>query len=256
MKLAVLHRSCDMPVPTSPHFPKPSPVEFNISPAKYFPIFLFSEGFLPFGLPIFRLEILLTPHLSANRKGRSLMLPGSGRPRTACSQCKTQKVRAYAEQITGHSRPIIAKSMRRKVRCSGNKPICKRCARLGRACVYGSIISEPRKVPRPAQITSTIYSPPTVTAPFKDRDRSHPITFQAEEVGSQPQLTPATLFPLLSEHYRLGIPPSLVGTLIEVYFSNVYNASLLLHKRSFLEAIAAGTARPHVVLGVCAWASK
>ncbi|KIW92643.1 uncharacterized protein Z519_06490 [Cladophialophora bantiana CBS 173.52] len=43
-------------------------------------------------------------------------------------------------------------------------------------------------------------------------------------------------------------------SLVDVYYANVYNASLLLHKRLFLEAIAAGTARPHVVLSVCAWA--
>ncbi|EXJ69938.1 uncharacterized protein A1O5_07011 [Cladophialophora psammophila CBS 110553] len=45
-------------------------------------------------------------------------------------------------------------------------------------------------------------------------------------------------------------------SLVDVYYANVYNASLLLHKRLFLEAIAAGTARHHVVLSVCAWALK
>lgn len=54
----------------------------------------------------------------------------------------------------------------------------------------------------------------------------------------------------------LGIPQSLVLTLVDVYFDNVYNASLLLHKGLFLESLAAGTARLHVVLGVCAWAAK
>lgn len=148
--------------------------------------------------------------------------------------------------------------MCREVRCSGDKPICNRCAKLRHACVYGSRTSQPRKSSRPMQVTSSTASSPTVTASF-DRGGSRPFStfpFQAEEVGSQPQLALATLFPSLSEDYQLGIPSSLVGILIEVYFSNVYNASLLLHKRSFLEAIAAGTARPHVLLGVCAWASK
>lgn len=56
--------------------------------------------------------------------------------------------------------------------------------------------------------------------------------------------------------YFIGIPKPLVLTLVEVYFDNVYNASLLLHKRLFLESLAANVARPHVVLGVCAWAAK
>jgi hypothetical protein len=36
----------------------------------------------------------------------------------------------------------------------------------------------------------------------------------------------------------------------------VYNATLLFHKASFLQSVAAGTVRPHVVLSVCAWAAK
>ncbi|OCT45726.1 hypothetical protein CLCR_01616 [Cladophialophora carrionii] len=52
----------------------------------------------------------------------------------------------------------------------------------------------------------------------------------------------------------LGIPRSLIITLVDVYYANVYNASLLLHKRMFLAAIAAGTACQHVVLSVCAFA--
>ncbi|KIX99503.1 uncharacterized protein Z520_05079 [Fonsecaea multimorphosa CBS 102226] len=43
-------------------------------------------------------------------------------------------------------------------------------------------------------------------------------------------------------------------SLVDVYYANVYNASLLLHKRLFIEAIASGTARHHLVLSVCAWA--
>jgi hypothetical protein len=60
----------------------------------------------------------------------------------------------------------------------------------------------------------------------------------------------------LSEEQYLGIPSALVSSLIEVYYANVYNATLLLHRPSFLDAVAAGTARSHVVLSVCAWAAK
>lgn len=53
-----------------------------------------------------------------------------------------------------------------------------------------------------------------------------------------------------------GIPKALVLALIEVYYDNLYNATLLLHKRLLLESLAADTARPHVVLSVCAAAAK
>ncbi len=49
---------------------------------------------------------------------------------------------------------------------------------------------------------------------------------------------------------------SLIITLVDVYYVNVYNASLLLHKRSLLESIAARTVQQHVVLGLCALALK
>jgi len=59
-----------------------------------------------------------------------------------------------------------------------------------------------------------------------------------------------------SEHAYLGISQDLTYTLAELYFETAYNASLLLHKASFLASLAAGTACPHVVLSVCAWGAK
>ena len=44
--------------------------------------------------------------------------------------------------------------------------------------------------------------------------------------------------------------------LIEVFYSYAYNASLLLHRKQFLKSLAEGTAAPHVLLSVCAIASK
>lgn len=67
---------------------------------------------------------------------------------------------------------------------------------------------------------------------------------------------PEVLFDRQRNELDLNIPTSLVSTLIEMYFENVYQASLLLHKRLFLESIAAGTASPHVLLSVCAWGAK
>lgn len=49
---------------------------------------------------------------------------------------------------------------------------------------------------------------------------------------------------------------SLIMTLVEVYYANVYNASILLHKRMFLDSVAFNTASQHVVLSVCAFALK
>lgn len=60
----------------------------------------------------------------------------------------------------------------------------------------------------------------------------------------------------VSEQYFLGIPPTLLSALVETYYACVYNASLLLHKEAFLAAVSDGTARGHVVLGVCAIAAK
>jgi len=49
---------------------------------------------------------------------------------------------------------------------------------------------------------------------------------------------------------------TLIMNLVDVYYANVYNASLLLHKKLLIEAIVSGTARHHLVLSVCAWALK
>ncbi|KIW93881.1 uncharacterized protein Z519_05196 [Cladophialophora bantiana CBS 173.52] len=58
------------------------------------------------------------------------------------------------------------------------------------------------------------------------------------------------------DHYDLGIPKSLVSTLVEVFFDNAYNATLVLHKMLFLESLERGRANPHVVLSICAWAAN
>ncbi|KAK6371287.1 hypothetical protein LTS17_009018 [Exophiala oligosperma] len=62
--------------------------------------------------------------------------------------------------------------------------------------------------------------------------------------------------PPVSQEGYLGIPTTLVPTLVDIYFDHVYNAHLLLHKPSFLASLAAGTVRPHIVLSVCAWGAK
>lgn len=54
----------------------------------------------------------------------------------------------------------------------------------------------------------------------------------------------------------LGISQSLMYTLVDVYFENAYNASLLLQKDRFLESLAQGTVEAHLILSVCAYAAK
>lgn len=54
----------------------------------------------------------------------------------------------------------------------------------------------------------------------------------------------------------IGLLEHLLPELVEIYFNYVYNAHLLLHKRSFLESVANGTACIHVVLSICAWGAK
>ena len=47
----------------------------------------------------------------------------------------------------------------------------------------------------------------------------------------------------------------MVSVLVELYFDHVYNASLLLHRPSFTSAVASGTVRRDVLLGICALGS-
>jgi hypothetical protein len=58
-----------------------------------------------------------------------------------------------------------------------------------------------------------------------------------------------------SHEYDFGVPPGLFLNLIDVYFSHVYNANLLLRRRSLLAELHAGTVRPHILLSICAFAS-
>lgn len=108
---------------------------------------------------------------------------------------------------------------------------------------------------RMARTTIRRHTPgPSISASEKE---SVPYAVQCPATISDPNHTlPSVRVALLPHETYLGIPCSLLSTLVEVYYSNVYNASLVLHKRSFLEALSAGTVRPHVILGVCAWASK
>ena len=64
------------------------------------------------------------------------------------------------------------------------------------------------------------------------------------ELGEIPSCPPGQLLNQPEQDRYIGIPDTLLATLVEVYFDNVYNADLLLHRRRFSDAIAEGTVRP------------
>ncbi|QGI93732.1 hypothetical protein CEK26_006801 [Fusarium fujikuroi] len=53
-----------------------------------------------------------------------------------------------------------------------------------------------------------------------------------------------------------GISPSLVNTLVELYFDNVYQSTLLLHKSTFMQSLANQTIKAHNLLSICAWGAN
>ncbi|KIX09067.1 uncharacterized protein Z518_00145 [Rhinocladiella mackenziei CBS 650.93] len=128
--------------------------------------------------------------------------------------------------------------------------------RLRHTCIYGVNTPEVQKISKASQQTSTADHCPPSASSLYDRDRNCVISQNSGQLVNTAHSAVPTRLVSISDEYCLGIPSSLVRTLVEVYYSHVYNASLLLHKRSFLEALASGTARPHVVLSVCAWASN
>ena len=140
------------------------------------------------------------------------------------------------------------------MRCSGDRPICKRCSRLGHTCIYST--PEVRRTSRPTPGFTTSDKPPLPLSSISRGRSLSTLSHQDDQVTSHAFHASPPLLANPSEEYYLGIPLSLVSTLVEVYYSNVYNATLLLHKPSFLEALASGTAPIHIVLSVCAFASK
>ncbi|KAF5705763.1 hypothetical protein FMUND_11931 [Fusarium mundagurra] len=59
-----------------------------------------------------------------------------------------------------------------------------------------------------------------------------------------------------SHDFFQGIAPSLVNTLVKLYFENVYQSTLLLHKSTFLQSLADQTVKPHILLSICAWGAN
>ncbi|CAJ0552245.1 Ff.00g062240.m01.CDS01 [Fusarium sp. VM40] len=142
---------------------------------------------------------------------RSNMVTGPGRPGKACSICKKQKIR-----------------------CSGERPSCRRCVRLKNACYYDNNVVHVRARKDKSRATSRI-------------DRS--VVPHSQSLASAPSLD-------VTNNFYQGVPPSLVPILIDLYFENVYQSDLFLHKPSFLQTLANQTVRPHIFLSICAWGAN
>ena len=138
------------------------------------------------------------------------------------------------------------------MRCSGERPSCKRCTRLRRTCTYASVIVS---VHAPSQPRKSISTPPLTTAAEFEGNHFSPERTQESSAQLLHQPYEGSIPALPAQDHYLGIPRTVLSNLIEVYYSHIYNASLLLHKRLFLQSLTRGSARPHVVLSVCAFAA-
>jgi hypothetical protein len=136
------------------------------------------------------------------------------------------------------------------VRCSNERPSCKRCTRLRRTCIYADATSS-YDASQSKGALSPRSSKPTQGNHFPLAATSNPSIQSYVEAREFGQLPPR---PPTQESY-LGIPRALLSNLIDVFYSHIYNASLLLRKSDFLESLAGGTARHHLVLSVCAFAA-
>ncbi|QKX61162.1 uncharacterized protein TRUGW13939_08309 [Talaromyces rugulosus] len=60
----------------------------------------------------------------------------------------------------------------------------------------------------------------------------------------------------IPEKRYFGVPSALLPTLIDLYYTHLYNASLLVHRPSLASALESETIRIDVLLSICALASK
>ncbi|KAI0425589.1 hypothetical protein F5Y09DRAFT_321428 [Xylaria sp. FL1042] len=153
--------------------------------------------------------------------------PGAGRPRKACSTCKAQKIR-----------------------CTEERPNCKRCVRLHHTCTYNDSALSRRNKKTPSRRNAQRDVVSTSTHDLEGGQDTPPRGAQ------EPNYTIPKRNDAGGGRQYIGLLEHLLPELVELYFSCVYNAHLLLHKRSFLASVADGTASTHVVLSVCAWGAK
>ncbi|KAI1016866.1 hypothetical protein LB504_007077 [Fusarium proliferatum] len=146
------------------------------------------------------------------------MANAPGRPSKACDVCKKQKIR-----------------------CSGERPSCKRCSRLKNTCQYDTSRTHGR-----------------ATNGTRKSAGAHGTSRSVHSSHLDPVVQPAFLsIERASNHdFFRGIAPSLVNTLVELYFDNVYQSTLLLHRSTFMQSLANQTIKPHILLSICAWGAN
>lgn len=136
------------------------------------------------------------------------------------------------------------------MRCSNEKPSCKRCTRLRRICIYADATCS-HDTSQSTKALAPTHSKATQLNHFPLAATSHSSITSSVGTHAFEQPPPR---PSIQENH-LGIPKALLSHLIDVFYSHIYNASLLLRKSDFLDSLARGTARHHLVLSVCAFAA-
>jgi hypothetical protein len=138
-----------------------------------------------------------------------------------------------------------------QVRCSLEKPICKRCTRLKHDCTYATNNTKSKFVDRSARRQLAVRAPGET---LEHVSRIRNVRPDSPVPGISSGISKCNNF--RTAKTAIEIPPDLLLTLVNVYYDCVYNASLLLHRRTFMQALSAGTMPRHVILSVCAFAAK
>jgi hypothetical protein len=179
---------------------------------------------------------------------------GRGRPKSACKACKSQKVCVILKRTHGHDAHLSSL----QIRCSGGQPSCSHCTRLSKTCIYAT--STPAVRSTQFVMDSRSSSKGSVTAPDVSKARNLYLHASAgrmsSHTGKSPSASPPAMLALPKDTLYLGISESLMYTLVEIYFEHSYNASLLLHKARFMDALARRAVEAHLILAICAFAAK
>jgi hypothetical protein len=115
-----------------------------------------------------------------------------GRPRSACTACKRQKVCPDMASSSTEICMIEHLTEHRQIRCSGDRPICKRCSRLKRTCLY----SDDSNAVRPStHVSSSAASAgPSSSSLARAREERPRTSGEGLPVGHCPCFATAILF--------------------------------------------------------------
>lgn len=160
-----------------------------------------------------------------------------GRPRRSCDACSAQKVSLSCPPAYVVDAKYLMVTP--QLRCCGQKPVCQRCRRLGRPCIY----------PTSRRTTSTTTrTPATASNTATNGTRLSPGPSGLPESS-------VSRFHIPEKRYS-GVPTALLPVLIDLYYTHLYNASLLLHRPSLTRGLELDTIRTDVLLSICALASR